>query len=126
VQLAARFGEIGASGGGLIPGWIDRPPLNQYDRRHYRSDQSWRDAACSAAALDWFLGAYGRTLGSLEDAIALIGPNTVISTRLGLLDVCGPALARALSSQGLRPRTPGQTPLGSVAELKAWLDQGRC
>ena len=68
MQLAGRYGGIGASGGGLIGGWIDRPPLNQYDRRQYRSDQSWldwREAACSAAALDWLLGAYGRTLGSL-------------------------------------------------------------
>jgi hypothetical protein len=40
VQLATRYGGIGASGSGLIAGWIDRPPLNQYDRRHYRSDQS--------------------------------------------------------------------------------------
>ena len=39
--------------------------------------------------------------------------------RLGLLDARGPALARALSSQGLRPRSPGQKPLGSMAELKA-------
>jgi hypothetical protein len=127
VQLAARYGGIGASGGGLVAGWADRRPLNQYDRRNYRSDQSWltwRDADCSAAALDWLVGSYGRTLGSLEDATALIGPGTGISTRLGLLDERGPALAQALSSQGLRPRTPGQRPLGSIAELKAWLDQG--
>ena len=55
VQIAARYGGIGASGGGLIDGWADRPPLNQYDRRNYRSDHSlltWRDADCSAAALD--------------------------------------------------------------------------
>ncbi len=64
VQLAARYGGIGASGGGLVDGWADRPPLNQYDSRNYRSDQSWltwRDADCSAAALDWLLGAYGRS-----------------------------------------------------------------
>ena len=54
VQIAARYGGVGASGGGLIDGWADRPPLNQYDRRNDRSDQSWlawRDADCSAAAL---------------------------------------------------------------------------
>jgi hypothetical protein len=127
VQLAARYGGIGASGGGLVDGWADRSPLNQYDRRNYRSDQSWlawRDADCSAAALDWLLGAYGRPLGNLEDAIALIGPNTGISTRLGLLDERGPALAHALSTEGLHPRTPGARPLGSIAELKTWLDQG--
>jgi hypothetical protein len=28
VQLAARYGGIGASGGGWINGWADRPPLN--------------------------------------------------------------------------------------------------
>ena len=47
VQLAARYGGIGASGGGLIDGWADRPPLNQYDRRNYRSDQSWLTACGS-------------------------------------------------------------------------------
>jgi hypothetical protein len=127
VQLAARYGGIGASGGGLIDGWADRPALNQYDRRNYRSDQSWltwRNADCSAAALDWLLGAYGRPVASLEDAISLIGPSTGISTRLGLVDERGPALATALSDSGLHPRRPNQKPLGSIAELKAWLDQG--
>ena len=55
-------------------------PANQYDRRNYLSDQSWltwRDADCSAAALDWLLGAYGQTVSSLDDAVALIGPSTV-------------------------------------------------
>jgi hypothetical protein len=59
----------------------------------------------------------------------LIGPGADISTRLGLLDARGPALARALAARGIRPREPrgadGQLkPLASVAELKAWLDQG--
>src|SRR5437879_1343642 len=40
VQLAARYGRVGVSGGGLIDGRADRPPLNQYDCRNYRSDQS--------------------------------------------------------------------------------------
>jgi hypothetical protein len=126
-QLAARYGGIGASAVGLIDGWADRPPLNQYDRRNYRSDQSWltwRDAGCSAAALAWLLGAYGRTVGSLDDAIALIGPSTGISTTLGLLDERGPAPVHALSAAGLHSRTPGLKPLGSIAELKTWLDQG--
>ena len=62
VQLAARYGGMGVAGGGLVAGWSDRPPLNQYDRRNYRSDQNWltwRNVDCSAAALDWLLGAYG-------------------------------------------------------------------
>jgi hypothetical protein len=83
VQLAARYGGIGPSGCGLIDGWADRPPLNQYDRRNYRSDQSWltwRD--CLAAALEWLLGAYGRRLASIDEAIALIGASTGISTCL--------------------------------------------
>jgi hypothetical protein len=95
--------------------------------RNYRSDQSWlawRDADCSLAALDWLLGAYGRPLRKLEDAIALIGPSTGISASLGLLDERGPALAHGLSTEGLHPRTPGARPLGSIAELKKWLDQG--
>jgi hypothetical protein len=113
--------------GGLIPGWADHGPVNQYARSNYRTDASWatwRNADCSAAALHWLLGAYGQQLGSLDDAIALIGPGTGLSPRLGLLDARGSALARALAARGLRARTPGQRPLGSVAELKAWLDQG--
>jgi hypothetical protein len=117
---------------GLLAGWADRGPLNQYARISYRSDQSWttwRNADCSAAALDWLLGAYGQQLGSLDDAIALVGPGTGISPSLGLLDARGPALARALASRGLSPREPragdGQLkPLASVAELEAWLNQG--
>src|SRR5205807_1985951 len=54
---------------------------------------------CSAAALDWFLGAYGQPVVSIDDAIALVGPNTKISTTLGLLDARGPALASALSAR---------------------------
>jgi hypothetical protein len=112
---------------GLLEGWADRGPLNQYARTNYRSDQSWatwRNADCSAAALDWLLGAYGQQLGSLDDAIALVGPGTGISPSLGLLDARGPALARALVARGLQPRTPGQRPLGSITELKTWLNQG--
>jgi hypothetical protein len=112
---------------GLLAGWADRGPLNQYARISYRSDQSWttwRNADCSAAALDWLLGAYGQQLGSLDDAIALVGPGTGISPSLGLLDARGPALARALVARGLQPRTPGQRPLGSITELKTWLNQG--
>jgi len=127
VQLAAAYGGIGATGGGLVDGWADLRPINQYDRRNYRSDQgwlTWRNVACSAAALDWLLGAYGQPAGSLDDAIALVGPNTNISTTLGLLDARGPALARALAARGFRPRTPGERPLASAAALKAWLDQG--
>lgn len=127
VQLAARYGGIGPTGGGLINGWADRPALNQYDRHNYMSDQSWltwRAVDCSAAALDWLLGAYGRRLDNLEDAIALIGPNTGISTVLGLNDARGPGLVQALIGAGLNARSPGKRPLGSIAELKSWLDQG--
>jgi hypothetical protein len=89
LQLAARYGGIGAAGGGLINGWADRPPLNQYDRGHYGSDETWsvwRSAACSAAALAWLLGAYGQPVAALDDAVSLLGPGTGISPRLGLLD----------------------------------------
>ena len=117
---------------GLITGWADRSPLNQYARSNYRSDAGWlmwRNADCSAAALDWLLGAYGQQLGSLDDAIALLRPGTGITPSLGLLDARGPALARALAARGLDPREPhasnGQLrPLGSIAELEAWLNQG--
>jgi hypothetical protein len=112
---------------GLIAGWADRGPLNQYARSNYRTDASWltwRNADCSAAALDWLLGAYGQQLGSLDDAIGLVGPGTGLSPSLGLLDARGPALAHALAAHGLQPRTPGQRPLGSIAELEAWLNRG--
>jgi hypothetical protein len=116
----------------LIDGWADRPALNQYDRRNYRSDQTWlawRGADCSAAALDWFLGAYGQPVASIDDAIALLGPNTGISTTLGLLDARGLALAAALAERGLAPRQPRAADgrlrsLGNTGELQAWLDRG--
>jgi Papain-like cysteine protease AvrRpt2 len=68
-------------------------------------------------------------LGSLDDAITLVGPGTGISTSLGLLDARGTALARAISARGLSAREPrassGQLkPLGSIAELEAWLNEG--
>jgi hypothetical protein len=117
---------------GLIVGWADRGPLNQYARSNYNSESTWlawRNADCSAAALDWLLGAYGQRLASLDDAIALVGPGTGISTSVGLLDARGTPLARALATRGLTPREPrtsgGQLrPLSSTAELEAWLDRG--
>ena len=112
---------------GLIAGWTERGPLNQYARASYASDQSWltwRDADCSAASLEWLLGAYGQHVANLDEAIALVAPGTGISTSLGLLDARGTALARALLARGLQPRTPGQRPLGSIAELQSWLNQG--
>src|SRR5207248_3221808 len=68
-------------------------------------------------------------LASLDEAITLVGPNTGISTSLGLLDARGPALASALSARGFTPRQPRNAagrlrPLASVTELQAWLDQG--
>ena len=117
---------------GLIAGWADRGPLNQYARSSYRSEATWltwRKADCSAAALDWLLGAYGQPPPSLDDVISLVGPGTGISTSLGLLDARGTPLARALAARGFEPREPrtstGQLrPLSSVAELEAWLDRG--
>ena len=117
---------------GLIVGWADRGPLNQYARSSYNTEATWltwRNADCSAAALDWLLGAYGQRLASLDDAIALVGPGTGISTSVGLLDARGTPLARALATRGLTPREPrtssGQLrPLSSTAELEAWLDRG--
>jgi hypothetical protein len=123
---------VAPAGGRLIDGWADRAALNQYDQRNYRSGSSWitwRNASCSAAALDWFLGAYGQRIGAIDDAIALIGPNTGISATVGLLDARGPGLAAALAARGLTPRQPRDgggrlRPLGSTSELQAWLDQG--
>ena len=114
----------GADGGGLVAGWASRPALDQYDCRNYRSAAAcltWRDAACSAAALDWLLGAYGVHLAGIDEAIALIGPTTGISTSVGLLDSRGPALVRALAAEGLHPRNAR---LRSTGELRAWLAAG--
>jgi hypothetical protein len=116
-----------SSARGLLAGWADRGPFNQYARSNYRSDETWvmwRHADCSAAALAWMLGAYGHQLDSLDDAIALLAPGSGISPSLGLLDARGPALARGLAAHGLRPRTPGQRPLSSILELQVWLEQG--
>jgi hypothetical protein len=58
----APIQSVVATAHGLIHGWADRGPLNQYARSNYRTDASWltwRNADCSAAALDWLLGAYG-------------------------------------------------------------------
>jgi hypothetical protein len=116
-----------SSARGLVEGWASGGALNQYAQVNYRTKHSWLtwdNVACSAAALDWLLGAYGQPAGSIDDAIGLIGPGTGISTRLGLLDARGPALAQALAARGLQPRMPGKQPLGSIGELEAWLDQG--
>jgi hypothetical protein len=110
--------------GGLVQGWANRAALNQYDCGNYRQPAvcvTWRDAACSAAALDWLLAAYGVHLGGIDDAITLIGPGTGISTRVGLLDSSGSRLAAAETASGLVPR---RDRLGSTAELRTWLDQG--
>jgi hypothetical protein len=100
------------------------PALYQYDQANYSTAalwQEWKAAACSAAALDWLLGAYGVRLGSIDRAIALIGPNIGISPSLGLLDATGRALARAIGASGLTPRN---RQLHSIGELEAWLNQG--
>ena len=124
LQKADRYGGLGASGGGLVTGWSNMAALNQYDARNYTSAvlwQQWQAAACSAAALDWLLGAYGVRLSGIDQAIVLIGPNTGISPSLGLLDATGRPLARAIAASGLSPRD-GQ--VHSIDELEAWLNQG--
>jgi hypothetical protein len=113
-----------ASSRGLVAAWLSRPAPNQYDCHNYRSTGAcltWRDAACLAAALDWLLGAYGVHLGGIDDAIALIGPNTGISAAVGLLDSSGSALARSLGTEGLHPRNAR---LRSIGDLRAWLTAG--
>jgi hypothetical protein len=132
LQKEAQYGGIGASGGGLVAGWSDVPAVNQYDRRNYASADAWvrwRAADCSATALDWLLRAYGVSVPSIDAAINWIGPNTGISTSLGLLDATGAPVARAIAGRGLHPRVPLDAsgrprPLGSIAELESWLDRG--
>jgi hypothetical protein len=81
----------------------------------------WAPADCSAAALDWLLGAYGVRLGGIDDAITLIGAGSGISTAVGLQDSSGTALAAAVRTEKLVPR---RAQLGSASELQAWLAQG--
>jgi hypothetical protein len=124
--------QIGGPAFGLVPNWSAAPALNQFELRNYRSQQSWltwRNAACSAASLSWLLYAYGVPVPFIDDAIGLIGPDTGISTSLGLLDATGAPLARAISRAGVTPRVPldshGRSrALSSISELKAWLDRG--
>jgi hypothetical protein len=122
-QKADSFGGLGASGGGLVAGWSSAPALNQYDPANYTSAAArrpWQTAACSGAALDWLLGAYGARLGSIDRAIALIGPNTGISPTLGLLHATGRPLANAIAVSGLPPaRRAGQkTPGGRLRQRR--------
>ena len=115
--------SVVAAAHGLVARWSARGPLNQYARANCRTAaawSTWRNASCSAAALDWLLGAYSQPLGSLDAAIALAGPGTGISPSVGLLDARGTPLARALVARGLVPREPrassGQLrPLSSIA-----------
>jgi hypothetical protein len=123
-QYAARIAPVTSNTAALVPGWFNAPALNQYDERNYSSASAWRQwapAACSAAALDWLLGAYGVRIGSIDGSIALIGPNTGISTSVGLTDATGAPLSNAVAASGLAPRS-GQ--VHSIAELKQWLDRG--
>jgi hypothetical protein len=111
-------------GGGLVPGWAARAALNQYNCGNYRTAAgctTWAAAACSAAALDWLLGAYGVHLGGIDDAVTLIGPGNGISTKLGLLDSSGTRLSVAEAAVGLEPR---RAQLHSSGDLRAWLSRG--
>jgi hypothetical protein len=106
LQKADRYGGLGASGGGLVAGWANAPALNQYDQANYSSAvlwQQWRAAACSAAALDWLLGAYGVRLSGIDQAIALIGPNTGISPALGAAGRLRPAPGAGHRRQQAQP-----------------------
>lgn len=83
--------------------WQDLPAFNQFDPRNWSNQTNfniWSAAACSPAALDWLLSAYGTPPGSIDAALTLIGPNTNISPNVGLLDHTGKALAAALAKVG--------------------------
>jgi hypothetical protein len=71
--------------------------------------------------LDLHTGCSGRMACGIDQAIALIGPNTGISTSLGLLDATGRPLAKAIAASGLSPRNGL---VHSIAELEVWLDHG--
>jgi hypothetical protein len=122
---ADRYGGLGTSGGGLRAGWSKGPALNQYDQANYSTAavwQQWKTAACSAAALDWLLSAYGPRMGSIDGAIALIRPNIGISPSLGLLDATGRPPVRVITTSGLSARS---RQVHSIGELEAWLNRGR-
>ena len=42
LDRVARYGSVGASGGGLVPGWANAPALDQYDPRNYLSAAIWQ------------------------------------------------------------------------------------
>jgi hypothetical protein len=75
------------------------------------------------------VGAYGTRLGSIDDAIALVGPNTGISTSLGLLDAPGGSarlsarFARVYATRA-SDEAGRRRPLVSPRELQTWLDGG--
>ena len=122
LEKADRYGGLGASGGGLVGGWSNAPALNQYDERNYVSAamwQQWDAAACSAAALDWLLRAYGVRLGGIDQAIALIGPNTGISPAWAA-GRYRPTLARA-TGQWAQPAQRAGT---FDRRIRGWLDPG--
>ena len=123
-KLIDGIPPVTTASAGLIPGWANRPALNQYVCANYRSTEDchqWAAADCSAAALDWLLGAYGIQLGGIDDAVALIGPGSGISTAVGLLDSSGSRLAAAVASQNFTPR---RAKLRSTDGLRTWLAQG--
>jgi hypothetical protein len=101
--------------------WQDLPAFNQFDPRNWSNStnfQVWSAAACSAAALDWMLTAYGSPPGSIDSALALIGANTGISSRVGLMDHTGPALATALGKAGYTPWRGQLTQQQLIARLQ--------
>jgi hypothetical protein len=106
----------------ISPTWHDGPAFNQFDPRNWSNRDNfttWSASACSAAALDWMLTAYGQPPGSIDAALALIGPNSGISARVGLLDHTGSVLGSALSRAGLASWRAQLSTAGLAEKLKS-------
>lgn len=104
-------------------GWHDHPAVNQYLSTSWENQTNWKTwaaAACSAAALQWMLVAYGHPI-SLDGAVGLIGPYAGINPSVGLMDHTGAPLSLAVGRAGM---TAWRQRLTSSAQLRQRLLQG--
>src|SRR5690348_1991196 len=95
-------------------------PSNTSDDLHHTKTQQ-RSGCTTTRPVDQ---SYGRTVSTLDDAIALVGPGTGISTSLGLLGERGPALAQALVKESFHARRVDQSlssRRGSIRVPCSWM-----
>ena len=95
-----------------MAGWSNAPALNQYDERNYAERRHVAAVAMPPPARPrrstGCSGRYGVRLGSIDQAIALIGPNTGISTSLGIAGRHRPAAGAGRSPPAGSARATGR------------------